>query len=100
MRWYSGLGVHTGLLGTLFRWILIQSRLRATCGEARGGAQPEQQFSHLGRQGSLFNTWCQATSRVVRAGMKEAQRGYARPEKLPDSACGVTETLLEKGMPI
>ena len=69
MRWSSGPGVHTGLLGTLFRWILVQFHLRATCGEARGGARPEQQFSHLGRQGSLFNTWCQATSRVVRAGL-------------------------------
>ena len=69
VRWSSGPDVHTGLLGTLFRWILVQSCLRATCGKARGGAWPEQQFSHLGRQGSLFNTWCQATSRVVRAGL-------------------------------
>lgn len=31
--------------------------------------------------------------------MREVQRGYERPEKLPDSACGVKEALLEKGMP-
>ena len=77
VRWSSGPDVHTGLLGTLLRWILVQSCLRATCGKARGGAWPEQQFSHLGRQGSLFNTWCQATSRVVRAGLTPClTRGY------------------------
>lgn len=31
--------------------------------------------------------------------MREVQRGYVRPEKLPDSACRVKEDLLEKGVP-
>lgn len=68
MRWSSGPGVHTGLLGTLFRWILAQSAsgppvekqgvepglssssdtwgIRAAC--SIPGARPPPEWSRLG----------------------------------------------------